>query len=294
MKVISTVNRTRCTIAFIVSVTIVLASFFGVLITMLLPGTSASSIIGMNNFRYFTILANLFMNVCAILCVPYEIEGLRKQNYHLPRWIVDFLYFGVVNMAITFFGCLLVIAPVNGFKETFFTSNLLYLHLICPILSLLLFLFINIDHKIKLNRIFISIIPITIYAIVYCVNVFVIGEENGGWIDHYHVKENYPLWQVILITMIIGIMTASILMFIHNKHHLGIKKIKNDYIQSKDELDIIEEIKKLANEDRNKYSEGDIVIPTHIIDVIRKERDSKYTSEELYGLYLDYFLESNH
>lgn len=293
MKSISAVNRARCMIAFIISVSIVLASFLGVLITLVLPATESSNITGAHNFRYFTVLANSFMNVCAVLCIPFEIEGLRKHNYHLPRWIVDCLYFGVVNMAITFFGCLLVIAPINGYVETFFINGLVYSHLICPILSLLLFLFINIDHKIKPNRIIIAILPITIYAIVYCVNVFVIGEKNGGWSDHYYIKDNYPIWEVIIITMIIGVITASVLMLIHNWHHFGVKKIKQIYIRKKDDLDIVEEIKKLANSEKNKHTEGDIVIPVHIIDIMQKECNSKYTSEELYGIYLDHFL-NNH
>lgn len=292
MEEINIINRKRCIIAFIISVLIVVASFFAIVVLATLPATNTVNIVGMLNFRYFTVLSNLLMNICAVLCIPFEIDGLRYQNYHLPRWIIDLLYFGVVNMAITFFTCLFVIAPINGFKVTFFSNTNFYLHIMCPVLSLLLFLSINVDHKIEKNRIIISCIPILIYTVVYTIEVFVIGEDNGGWFDHYFIKDNIPLWQIVIIIMIITITFASILLHIHNLQHNRYKNKVINIIRNNKNIDIIEDIKKIAYEQRKKYKEGNIVIPTHIIDVMQKEYGKDYTNEELYKIFLNNYLDS--
>ena len=290
MKEIYFINRKRCIIAFVISVIIVVASYFAIAVLTILPATDAVTIVGLANFRYFTVLSNLFMNVCVVLSIPFQIDGLRYQNYHLPRWIVDLLYFGTVNMAIIFFGCTFVIAPINGFVVTFFSNTNFYLHILCPILSLLLFLSINIDHKIKTNRVFLSIVPILIYTIIYIVNVYLIGEDNGRWFDHYFIKDNFPLWQIIIVTLVITIIVASILLFIHNLQHKKYKNKMINIIKNNKSSDIIEDIKKLAHEQRKQHKEGNIVIPTHIIDAMQKEYGKDYINEELYKVYLDNFL----
>lgn len=290
MKEINIINKKRCIIAFIVSVLIVVASYFAIVVLTTLPATNTVNIVGMLNFRYFTVLSNLFMNVCVVLCIPFEIDGLRHQNYHLPRWIVDLLYFGTVNMAITFFGCIFVIAPINGFEVTFFSNTNFYLHILCPILSLLLFLSINVDHKIKTNRILLSTVPILFYTVIYIINVYLIGEDNGGWFDHYFIKGNFPLWQIICIALITAIIVSSVLLFIHNLQHKRYKEKVISIIRNNKTSDIIEDIIKLAHEQRKQYKEGDIVIPVHIIDAMQKEYGKDYTNEELYKVYLDNYL----
>ena len=60
--------------------------------------------------------------------------------------------------------------------------------LLVPLLSILLFLFVNSDHKIRFGSTFIAVIPVTAYALVYLVMVFVIGEDAGGWRDHYQIR----------------------------------------------------------------------------------------------------------
>lgn len=290
MKEINFINRKRCIIAFVISVLIVVASYFAIVVLATLPAKNTIDIVGMLNFRYFTVLSNLFMNVCVVLSIPFQIDGLRYQNYHLPRWIVDLLYFGTVNMAITFFGCTFVIAPINGFVVTFFSNTNFYLHILCPILSLLIFLSINVDHKIKINRVFLSTTPVFFYIIVYIINVYLIGEDNGGWFDHYFIKDNFPLWQIICVTLVTAIIIASILLFVHNQQHKKYKDKVTSIIKNNKTTSIIEDIKKLAHEQRKQYKEGNIVIPKHIIDVMKEEYGKEYSNKELYRVYLDNYL----
>lgn len=136
--------------------------FFGIIYKLLLTETDENILLGVDSFRYFTVLSNLFMNACAIMCIPFEIQGLLKHDYHLPRWVVDLVYVGVTNTTITFLFVLLLMVPRYGFVYSFVEDTSVFLHLICPILSFILFLFVNVDHEIKFSHCIFTLIPISI------------------------------------------------------------------------------------------------------------------------------------
>ena len=170
----------RCVLAIIVCSLISFLVIIAVSDQLLSKPDALVQEVGWKSYHMFTILSNMLMGIAAAMCIPFAVDGLRYHNYHLPRWYVDFMFTGTVGVALTFLVALTVLSPAAGFYRMMLYSNNILFHTTCPILSIILFFFINSDHNIKFKSTFIAIIPIVIYAILYVVMVFVIGEDAGG------------------------------------------------------------------------------------------------------------------
>lgn len=123
---------------------------------------------------------------------------------------------------------------------------------------------------------------------IYFINVFVIGEENGGWSDHYLIKTgSIPAGVIFLLLLIASCLIACLLRKFHNIKH---QKYKIKLINTlKNNDDIKERIINLAYKNKREYIEGDIIIPTYLIDMMNKAYDNKYSNKELYKIYTDNF-----
>ena len=175
--------------------------------------------VGWQAYRMFTILANLLMGIVAAMGIPYAVDGLISRNYRLPLWYIELLYMGTLGVILTFLVALTVLSPMFGFYRMMIRSNTVLLHLICPIMSAILFFFIDIDHELGFKSSIIAITPILFYAALYIVMAFVIGEEAGGWRDHYQVSritEVLPLPVVVILLTAISLVLSNVLRLLHN------------------------------------------------------------------------------
>ena len=175
-------------------------------------------------------------------------------------------------------------------------SNNLYLHTICPILSILLFLFINSDHRIKLRSAILAVIPVTAYALLYLLMVFVIGEDAGGWRDHYQIQtiaDHLPLPVILLILCGISFGLADLLRVIHNRIHSRRKAGMERYYQQAEAFsypDIRSAVKALADMDRPRDMGGELTVPRRIMNMMEKKYHSGLSTRELCELYIaEYF-----
>ena len=216
------INRIRCILALITCSILSVSIFFAICKVMLSPPNAEITEVGWKAFRMFTILSNLLMMIVTMMGIPYTIDGLRNHSFHLPKWYVYLMYTGATCLAITFLLCLTVFMPAKGFyRVMIFNANYL-IHTLCPIASIILFLFITSDHSISFKASFIAIIPVAIYALTYFVMVFVIGPERGGWRDHYQISritKYVPIPVIILIVCLIAFIIATILRIVHNYIH---------------------------------------------------------------------------
>ena len=57
---------------------------------------------GLRTFCMFTVNSNIFCGIAMMLTIPYTIDGMRKKDFHLPNWMVDFLLMGVTAVGLTF------------------------------------------------------------------------------------------------------------------------------------------------------------------------------------------------
>ena len=292
------INRIRCILAIIACSLLCVLVFLGVCIQLLDDPNPEIQEVGWKAYHLFTILSNMLMAVAAAMCIPYTVDGIRNHNYHLPRWYVDLMFIGTTSVAVTFLVAITVLAPAAGFYRVMIWSNNLYLHTICPILSILLFFFINSDHRIKLRSAFLAIIPVTAYALVYLFMVFVIGEDAGGWRDHYQIQtiaDHLPLPVILIVLCLISFGIANALRAIHNLIHVRRKADLEKYYQQADAFsypDIESAIKALADMDRPRDKDGELTVPRRIMAMMEKKYQSGLSTGELCELYIsEYFPE---
>lgn len=215
----------------------------------------------------------------------------------MPRWIVYVLYVGATAVSMTFFVAVSILSPVAGFVDMLFTRSNLFLHFICPMLAIVLFIFVAHDHNIKFKHTFIALTPIILYAVIYIIMVFGISEENGGWRDHYRFNAYIP-WPFTLILMLgIAFAIATGIRVAHNKLHISYKKnIQKEYLECDElkSLNIEEIIKLIAKEDKKtKQTNRNIPVPTRLINLFIKNKQTNLSSGDLCKIYIDEYLKDD-
>ena len=290
------INRNRCILAIVVCSILCFLVFLAVTDQLLRDPDVLIKEVGWKAYHMFTVLSNILMAVAAAMCIPFAVDGMRYRNYHLPRWYVNLMYMGTTGVAITFLIALTVLAPAAGFYRVMLFSNNILFHLTCPILSILLFFFINSDHRIKWQSTFIAIIPVVLYALVYVLMVFIIGEEAGGWRDHYQIyriAEYLPLPVILLILCLISFGIATVLRLVHNAIHKRRKADMERYYQQAEAFsypDLETAIGALADLDRPYDMGGELTVPRRIMNIMERKYQSGLSTKEMCIRYIeDYF-----
>ncbi len=293
------VNRARCIVALAFSIIMFSTVFIGVIKNVMAKPDEFVQEVGYKTFRMFTVQSNILVALCAFLAIPFEIDGLRHRNYHLPRWICELVFVGVTGVTLTFFVTLTILAPYAGFRLMLLERSNLYLHTICPSLAILFFIFINDDHTIDFKSSIYAMIPMLIYSVLYAILAIFIGEENGGWRDHYRFNQLYigsfhVPWYVVLVLaigVVFGLLT--VLRLVHNEVHKIRKAQIEKYYQQSEEFSfptIQEAIIHLAENERLYDEGGEVTVPRRIIKMFEKKYQSHVPLNELCKLYLDTYL----
>ena len=249
--------------------------------------------VGLKTFRMFTVLSNILMAIAAALCVPFAVDGIRNRNFHLPRWIVNLSFVAVTGVALTFFISLCILSPESGFVRMMIDEGNVFLHTIVPLVSIFAFIFINDYHTVRIRTSLVAIIPVSLYATVYLICAIIIGEERGGWRDHYHLKDlmPWPLLALIIFASTFGI--ANLIRWGHNAMHRWEKRSTRKFYQSSPEYalpTIDAAIIKLAQEHKKYDGTGDVVVPRRIIIIFEQKYQSGKPIDELCKLYIEEFL----
>ena len=234
--------------------------------------------VGLKTFRMFTDLSNMFVGITSAMTIPFAVDGIRQKNYHLPRWIMNLTLASVTAISVTFVIALCLLTPLVGFVRIMLTSTNLLMHTIVPLIAILSFLFINTYHTIKFKATIFAVIPVAIYAMCYLVLAVVIGEENGGWRDHYHFLDLMPWYCALAMILTLAFVLACLLRFVHNRMHQRDKSATADYYQNAEDYDmptIEEAIIKLARENKCQDTGGEVIVPRRIIGMLEKKYQSK-------------------
>lgn len=246
---------------------------------------------GLGNLRMFTTIANIIAAISASMCLPFQIDGLRRNRYKLPHWIALLMYIGTVGAFLTFFIALTLISSFQGFSRTMFEKSNIFFHTLNPILITTLFVVIIPDGHIKFSRSFIPMIPIGIYMLIYCIMVFGLNI----WRDHYYTNSFIP-WPVSLVLLIgLSFGICCLLRYLHNlmDKHIA-KKIENYYTKSPDYefKNISEAIAYLAKTESPFYFEGDdICIPSDLIQLLVNRYNVNDKPKDIfYDIYLTNYL----
>ena len=136
-------NRMRCRVAVVSCSLLSFLVFLAVCDQLLSTPDAIVQEVGWKSYHMFTILANMFAGIAGALCIPYAVDGLRYDNYHLPRWVVNVLYMATTGVALTFLIAVTVLSPMTSYYRMMLYSNNILFHTIHPIIALLLFIFIS-------------------------------------------------------------------------------------------------------------------------------------------------------
>ena len=277
----------------IFSVFIVACIFVAIVMNLLKAPTELVEEVGIKTFRLYTVLSNMFVGITISMTIPFAVDGIRHRNYHLPRWIVNLIFVSTTCITLTFIISLTLLSAFAGFMEIMLTGTNLFLHTIVPILTIVGFLFINTYHNVKFKATLYALIPISIYAIIYLISAIFIGQENGGWRDHYHFNEVIPWYYVFVLVFALAFGISNLLRFVHNRMHRRDKLANEVYYQTAPEYDLptIEEaITKLAQENKQYDAGGELIVPRRIIIFLEKKYQSNKSMSELCQIYINEYL----
>ena len=290
-----TINKMRCIIALIICSIVIILTVVSLILNIINFYQEDSPEAGIGTLRMYTTLSNILAALAASICVPFQIEGLRKNRFKLPVWVVEVMYVGTCGVFLTLVIALATIAPNAGFVYAMFERSNLFMHTLNPIFIILLFTVAISDAKIKFNRIFYSIIPTVIYGLLYFILAFV----ANVWRDHYHIQDIMP-WPVAFIAILAAAFGLSFLLrFLHNLTNGHMKKgIERYYKESPDYKfeKITNAIAKLAKEESKYYSQGDeIYIPVDIIKLLSERYNTDTLPLDIqYDIYLENYLLNIH
>ena len=284
-------NKMRFISGIVISSLVIVMTFVALSLSLSDYFHSGSSEAGVGTFKMFTTISNIIAAFSAAMCLPFQIDGLRRDRYKLPSWIVIVMYVGAVGVFLTFFVAITIISAYQGFVKAMLTNSKLFTHTINPLLITLLFVLVIPDTHIKFSFSFISIIPVTIYMVIYLIMVIILKE----WNDHYYTDKYIP-WPVSLILIIaISFGICQLLRFLHNLTNKRVNRVIENYYKKSPDFEFPRvkiAIASLAKmESKFYYKDDDIYIPVDIIKML----SDRYGAESvpldiLYDIYLENYL----
>ena len=286
------INKMRCIAGLVICSVVIAITFVALILNTSDFYNEKSPEAGLGTLRMFTTLSNILAAATASLCIPFQIDGLRRNRYKLPKWIVVLMYIGTVGVFLTFFVAMTVISAAQGFTKAMFNKSNLFMHTICPIAISLLFVLGITDHKVKFKESLLALIPIYIYGIVYAVLVFAIKE----WRDHYKTNEFIPWYVSLLGLALLAFGVSQLIRYLHNiSNKFVTQSIEKYYLFSEDFKfnTLTDAVAHLAKEESKFMHKGDdIYIPVDTIQLISKRYEASTLPLDIqYDIYLERYLE---
>jgi hypothetical protein len=245
---------------------------------------------GIRTFCMFTVNSNILCAIGMSLLISYCVDGLRKHNFHVPKWAMVIVFAGVTSVTLTFLVSLFILAPVKGFV-LIFTGSRFFLHGLCPILAIVSFCFFMSEQKLMFLSSLLAMVPVMIYSFLYIMMVAVIGEERGGWNDFYGFIERFPIWVLIVAIIPLTLLIATVLRILHNRSYDRRIKMEAEYFNKifKD-ADIHEIVSAMAWLQKSVSKGKDIVVPGRVISVMVENNNGNVSWEECCQIYLKEYL----
>ena len=177
---------------------------------------------GFRNFRYFTILSNVYSGLVAVVYVVLLIcKGKAKDGTFMS--ILKLTSSAAVG--VTFTVVLIFLGPLYGFGRMYTGSNLIF-HLIMPLVAMVEFVVFPAfeneeDNNFSLKKCLYAGIPVLLYGSVYLIINIVSGTNGSGQNpnDFYgFLRWGYPVGILIFVVIVlIAIGIACFLRWIKKK-----------------------------------------------------------------------------
>ena len=158
-------------IVVVLNALIVLFSVIGITLMMVIPPQEDSlQATGLENFRYYTVLSNVFCGIVALVQLVFI--ALKKDTNKL----IPLKLGAVCATTITFCVVAFFFGPLYGLLRFYRYGNLFF-HLIEPVIAVVEFLYTK-KKRIPFIYAFYSAIPTFIYGICYGLNIVINGMDD--------------------------------------------------------------------------------------------------------------------
>nr|MBQ6242256.1 hypothetical protein [Lachnospiraceae bacterium] len=211
-------NRIQCLLAMIGAAAVVICVCVGVTMNLTTVYDENFDHMGIRTFCMYTVDSGILEAIALMMVLPYTVDGLRCNNYRLPKWVVVLNLAGATGVTLTFLVALFLLSPVKGFV-LIFTGSRFFLHGVCPVLAFITFCFLLNGCRISVRESLPALLPTAVYSVVYFVMVVVIGEQNGGWNDFYGFATRMPVWIPLLAVLPVTFGIAAGLRLLYNRSY---------------------------------------------------------------------------
>ncbi len=122
---------------------------------------------GLYMFAFYTQDSNFFALFASIAYLVYVFVNANEEKM-MPRWITDVKYMSVCCVMLTFIVVITILSPMTegGYRLMLFGGSMLYMHLLCPLIAFVSFVFLEEDHQILGHTMHIAFIPTAVYAVL--------------------------------------------------------------------------------------------------------------------------------
>ena len=127
---------------------------------------------GIENFKFYTVLTNVFCGIIASVFLVFKI--LKKDTEKIRALKLA----AVVGVAITFAVVAFMFGPLYGFLQFYKRGNL-YFHLLLPVTAMIEFIVVR-RKKMPFRYAVYAAVPTLIYAIGYLLNILINGIGGAG------------------------------------------------------------------------------------------------------------------
>ena len=276
-------QRYRSIITFVAcSITLVVALYA---IGLALVNYAMGGIKIINLFKYFTTLSNMLTALAAAFIIPYAINGYRFKHFSYPKWVSMMHFAGTASTSFVSFFTVVFIAPYN--REFAFGGSNFYLHVICPLMILISYFFVESHYRYTTKEFLICMTPFIAYSLVYLVNVVFIG----SWEDLYLLNTLVPFYFSMPIAYIAFFAISHLIKWIS----LTVSKLQQARMFSPwpvdtDPLNIKFDVYGMGL-DRGTHMKGDdeLNVPIGVLNAVGKHFEIR--TEELIKIYCKGLLE---
>ena len=168
-----------------------------------------------NILKFFTNDSNILLAFSCLMALPSSLQGKG-----MGRGVFCLRFVATVGTALTFWTVLLFLGPVFGYANMYHHEDF-YLHAIGPVLTFLLFTFVEQEKKVRRWEVLLSALPMALYGAVYAYMVVF----TGKWLDFYGFVATGH-WALVyagmlLVTLLLGLLHA----WMHNRFWKGKEKM---------------------------------------------------------------------
>ena len=224
------------------------------------------------SYRYFTMISNTMAALSITFVIPFAVEGIRNNRFILPRWVSVLLFISTNSISIVL---ILVISLLRYTSpDEVFGNGGVYAHFVCPVLVLILFFQIEGGHQYKRRERILACLPFCLYLVVYYIMVVVVGKENGGWDDIYHVTGYISSFLSITIGTVVAYIMSLLISKLSNYLTVNRSEKKYSYLGKEAEpVEVLTEAYGLGIMMANNMDKEIIELPYDILEELSKRYD---------------------